>query len=172
MGTVSAAPEIAQLLELCRAHDAAFERVEPAWWGAVVADRRYPAIHEANYARVETPSPVRLAEIEAGLGAAGAEPRSHVVVFHPEEQTDLLAEAGTAGGRLVWDLVMIRRGAPTDPRGDGPDVETEEIRRLDDGFWVAHAESARLFDVEDPETLEQLQALERETLLPHGRRWL
>ena len=93
------------------------------------------------------------------------------MVFHPEEQTDLLAEAGTAGARLVWDPVMVRRSGHTDPQGAGPDVPTEEIARFDDAFWIAHAESVRLFDVEDPDTLDQLQALERETLIPHGRRW-
>jgi GNAT superfamily N-acetyltransferase len=173
MGSMSApdpAPDLLRLLELWRAHDAAFERAEPAWWGAVVSDRRYPAIHEANYARVEARTPVRLAEIMAGPDAC-ADPRWHVVVFHPEEQTDLLAEAGTAGARLAWDLVMVRRAGPTDRPGAGPDVPTEEIRRFDDAFWRAHAESVRMFDVEDDDTLDQLQALERETLIPYGRRW-
>jgi ribosomal protein S18 acetylase RimI-like enzyme len=164
-------PEVDALLGLWRAHDAAFERLEPAWWGGIVADPRYPAIREANYARVEARAPVRLAEIEAGLGAAGADPRSHVVVFHPEEQTDLLAQAGTEGARLVWDLVMVRRVAPAETPAEGSDIGTEEIRTFDDAFWIAHAESTRLFDVEEPDTLEQLQALERETLIPHGRRW-
>ena len=171
MAALEPVPELEALLELWRAHDAAFERAEPAWWGAVVSDRRYPAIHEANYARVEARSPVPLAEIAVGLGTAGADPRTHVVGFHPEEQTDLLAEAGTAGARLVWDLVMVRRSGHTDPQGAGPDIPTEEIARFDDAFWIAHAESVRLFDVEDPDTLDQLQALERETLIPHGRRW-
>ena len=171
MAALEPVPELEALLELWRAHDAAFERAEPAWWGAVVSDRRYPAIHEANYARVEARSPVPLAEIAVGFGTAGADPRTHVVVFHPEEQTDLLAEAATAGARLVWDLVMVRRSGHTDPQGAGPDIPTEEIARFDDAFWIAHAESMRLFDVEDPDTLDQLQALERETLIPHGRRW-
>jgi ribosomal protein S18 acetylase RimI-like enzyme len=170
MAAPEPAPELEALLALWRAHDSAFERAEPAWWGAVVSDRRYPAIHEANYARVEARAPIRLAEIVAGLGA-DADTRSHVVVFHPEEQTGLLAEAGTRGARLVWDVVMVRRAGSIDrPRAE-PEVPTEEVRRFDDGFWRAHAESVRLFDVEDPDTLDQLQALERETLIPHGRRW-
>ncbi len=164
-------PELETLLGLWRAHDAALGRAQPAWWGAVVSDARYPAIQEANYARVEARAPVRLAEVEAGLAASGTDTRSHVVVFHPEDQTELLAEAGTAGARLVWDLVMVRRAPPADRPGAMPDVPTQEIRRFDDAFWLAHAESVRLFDVEDPETLRQLQALERDTLIPHGRRW-
>src|SRR4029450_3952192 len=31
--------------------------------------------------------------------------------------------------------------------------------------------SARLFDIPDEETLDQLQAMERDVLLPAGRRW-
>lgn len=167
-------PELGALLELWRAHDAAFEHVTPAWWGAVVSDRRYPAINEANYARVEARSPVRLAEIEAELLPTGAGgPRSHVVVFHPEEQTELLTEVGTRGDRIVWDLVMVHRGPATEIGSDDPvpGALTEETRTFDEAFWRAHAESTRLFDVEDPRTLEELQALERETLIPLGRRW-
>jgi ribosomal protein S18 acetylase RimI-like enzyme len=164
-------PELERLLGLWRAHDAAFERVDPAWWGAFVSDRRYPAINEANYARVEAREPVTLAEIEAGPDTSDrAARRSHVVVFHPEEQTDLLAEAGTLGARLLWDLVMVHRDAASAPIAGAVDP-TEEVRRFDDAFWLAHAESTRLFDVDDRGTLEQLQALERETLIPSGRRW-
>ncbi|HJS27737.1 MAG TPA: GNAT family N-acetyltransferase [Actinomycetota bacterium] len=164
-------PELGPLLGVWRAHDDAFEHVMPTWWGAVVSDRRYPAINEANYARVEARRPVRLAEIEAEHLPAG--PRSHVVVFHPEDQTDLLSEVGTRGERIVWDLVMVHRGPVPDRGGAEPvsDHRTEEIRRFDDAFWRAHAESTRLFDVDDRGTLEQLRALERETLIPLGRRW-
>jgi ribosomal protein S18 acetylase RimI-like enzyme len=173
MSTTEPAPELAPLLGLWRGHDAAFERVAPAWWGAVVSDRRYPAIHEANYARVEARAPVRLAEIEAALANAGADRRSHVVVFHHEDQTDLLAEAGTRGARLIWDLVLVHRATTATAAGPsaGARVPTEEVRRFDDVFWRAHAESTRLFDVGDPETLDQLQAIERERLIPLGRRW-
>jgi ribosomal protein S18 acetylase RimI-like enzyme len=163
-------PDLVALLELWRAHDAAFERVEPAWWGAVVSDPRYPAINEANYARVEAGTPVRFAEIEAELVAAGLDARSHVVVFDPEAQTELLAEAGTRGARLLWDLVMVHRAAPADGR-TAPGDPTQEVMRFDDAFWLAHADSTRLFDVEEPDTLDQLQALERESLFPLGRRW-
>lgn len=174
MSVTGRAPELGALLGLWRTHDAAFEHVAPTWWGAVVSDRRYPAINEANYARVEARTPVRLAEIEAELLRTGARGlRSHAVVFHPEEQTDLLAEVGTRGERILWDLVMVHRGPATiDGRAEpAPVVRTEEIRRFDEAFWFAHAGSARLFQVEDQATLEQLQALERETLIPLGRRW-
>ncbi len=170
------APDLEALFHHWREHDAAFEHVAPAWWGAVVSDARYPAINEANYARVEARRPVRLAEIEAELLPAGSgigTPRSHVVIFFPEHQTDLLAEASTRGERIVWDLVMAHRSRATSVRGSEPatDVATEEVRRFDEGFWHAHAASTRLFDVEDRATVDQLQALERETLIPLGRRW-
>jgi len=97
--------DLEPLLRFWRAHDALFERVEPAWWGAVVSDARFPAIREPNYARIETAEPVALAEIEERLlpairriGGIGA----HAVVFEPEEQTNLIAAASMRGERITW----------------------------------------------------------------------
>jgi ribosomal protein S18 acetylase RimI-like enzyme len=165
-----AAGDLEALFELWRAHDATLERAAPTRWGAVVADRRYPGLDEANYARVEVRTPVRLQEIDAEVARIAPSPCSHVVVFHPEDQTDLIAAAGTRGDRLLWDLVMVHRGSPVG--GVGADrIRTEEVHRFDDAFWLAHAASARAFGIEDPVTIEQLQALERETMIPFGRRW-
>jgi ribosomal protein S18 acetylase RimI-like enzyme len=143
--------------------------VEPAWWGAVVSDPRYPRIQEPNYARVEARQPVRLTEIEELLVPAMRRSRSgrrHVVVFHPEDQTDLIAEASTRGERLDWDLVMAHRGAAPDG-----DPRVVEVRDLDDRFWSAHRASLRWFDVVDETALDELQDLERRALVPAGRRW-
>ncbi len=166
--------ELEPLLALWRAQDALFERVEPAWWGAVVSDARYPRVQEPNYARVEARSPVTLGEIEAmllpALQRSGAA-RSHVVVLHPEEQTELLAEASTRGERLTFDLVMVLEGSP--PPHAGPDISdaAREVSNFDDAFWSAHRASARLFDITDEATLDQLQAMEADRFLPAGRRW-
>jgi ribosomal protein S18 acetylase RimI-like enzyme len=161
--------DLEPLLRFWRAHDALFERVEPAWWGAVVSDARFPAIREPNYARIETTEPVGLAEIEERLipairriGGIGA----HAVVFEPEEQTDLIAAASMRGERITWDLVM---------RIDGPgevgEDHVEEIADPDDAFWAVHRASARLFEIEGEVTLDQLQAMERRVMVPGGRRW-
>jgi ribosomal protein S18 acetylase RimI-like enzyme len=157
------------LLRFWRAHDALFERVEPAPWGAVVSDARFPVIREPNYARVETAEPVGLAEIEARLLPAmrrTESPSAHVVVFRPEQQTDLIAGASTRGDRITWDLVM---------RIDGPGAPApgriEEVPEPDAGFWRIHRASAALFDIEGGETLDQLQAMERTVMVPAGRRW-
>lgn len=167
MGAVTA---LDPLLRHWRAQDELFDRVEPHWWGAVVSDPRYPRIQEANYARVETRQPVALEEIEAellpALERSGAH-RAHVVIFHPEDQTDLLAAASTRGERLTWDLVMEHPGppgGPTDPR-------VREVPAFDEAFWRAHRATARLFGIEDEADLDQLQAIERELLIPAGRRW-
>ena len=160
--------DLEPLLGFWRAQDAVFERVETAWWGAVVSDARFPALQEPNYARVETRQPVALPEIEDGLLPAMRESgctRAHVVIFHPEDQTDLIAAASTRGDRIVWDLVMVRSGPDAGPR------HGEEVSELDEAFWGVHRDSARLFDVSDEETLDQLQALERDVLVPAGRRW-
>jgi ribosomal protein S18 acetylase RimI-like enzyme len=160
--------DLEPLLRFWRAQDDLFEHTEAQWWGAVVSDARFPAIQEPNYARVETRQPVRLGEIEDALvpamRASGSE-RSHVVIFHAEDQTDLIAAASTRGDRIAWDLVMVT----------GLDVEptrrVEEVSAFDGPFWVVHRDSARLFGVTDEETLDQLQAMERDVLIPAGRRW-
>jgi len=186
------------LLTFWRAQDALFERVDETPWGAVVSDARYPAIQEPNYARVETRDPVGLTEVEARLLPAMARSgssRSHVVIFFPEDQTDLVAQASTRGERITWDLVMVHEGVPPAPddlvaqastRGEritwdlvmvhegvppAPDDRVEEVRAFDDRFWRVHAASTRLFDVDERPTVDQLQALEREVLIPGGRRW-
>ena len=161
--------DLEPLLRFWRAHDDLFERTEPAWWGAVVSDARFPAIQEPNYARVETRQPVRLEEIEDALvpamRASGSE-RSHAAIFHPEDQTELVAAASTRGDRIAWDLVMVAAGRDVEPTG-----EVEEVSAFDASFWSVHRESARLFDVADEDTLDQLQAMERDVLVPAGRRW-
>jgi ribosomal protein S18 acetylase RimI-like enzyme len=93
--------------------------------------------------------------------------RSHAVIFFPEDQTGLIAEASTRGERVTWDLVMVAAGQPPQPQDD----RVEEVGRFDDAFWRAHASSARLFEVEEPATVAQLQALERDVMIPGGRRW-
>jgi ribosomal protein S18 acetylase RimI-like enzyme len=157
------------LLRFWRAHDALFERIEPTAWGAVVSDSRFPIIREPNYARVEGVEPVGLDEIEDRLVPAmrrTGSPGGHVVVFHPQEQTDLIAEASTRGGRITWDLVMQVRGSD----GLGSD-HVREVPKLGLDFWRIHRASAALFDIEGEETLDQLQAMERSVMVPGGRRW-
>lgn len=163
--------DLEPLLRYWRAQDDLFDRVDPAWWGAVVSDPRYPRIQEPNYARVETREPVRLDEIEGLLLPAMVRTgsgRSHVVILQPEDQTDLVVQASTRGERIVWDLVMEHAGADL----DDPRVhEVHEVRDLDDRFWTAHRASMRWFDIVEDEVLDQLQAIERDLLVPAGRRW-
>jgi ribosomal protein S18 acetylase RimI-like enzyme len=161
--------DLEPLLRFWRAQDELFDLVEPVWWGAVVSDPRYPRIQEPNYARVETDQPVRLAEVEELLAPAMARSgarRDHVVVFRPDDQADLLVEASTRGERLAWDLVMCHRGAGADG-----DARVVEIAELDEGFWIAHRESLRAFDIVEPAALDQLGEIERDLLVPAGRRW-
>lgn len=165
MGAVDLEP----LLRFWRAQDELFDRAEPVWWGAVVSDPRYPLVQEPNYARVEARQAVRLDEVEELLLPAmrrSGSGQAHVVVFHPEDQTTLLVDASTRGERLVWDLVMHYAGA--DPDADG---RTVELERLDGEFWAAHRASLRWFDVTEANVIDQLQAIERDALVPAGRRW-
>jgi GNAT superfamily N-acetyltransferase len=161
--------DLEPLLRFWRAQDERFDRVEPAWWGAVVSDPRYPSVQEPNYARVETRQRVRLREVEGSLLPAmerSGSSRAHVVIFHPEDQTDLIVEASTRGERITWDLVMEHRGA-----GPDGDARVTELRTLDEAFWVAHRASLRWFDITEPEVVGELEAMERDVLIPAGRRW-
>jgi ribosomal protein S18 acetylase RimI-like enzyme len=161
-------PDLEPLLRHWRAHDRLFERVDPAWWGAVVSDRRFPRLYEMNYARVEARKAVELAEVEElllpAIGRAGAR-RPHVVIFHPQVQTDLVVAASSRVERIVWDLVMEHRGGKDD---DDPRVAEA---RIGPSFWTAHRASLRWFDITDEEVADQLEAVEREVLIPAGRRW-
>ncbi len=163
------------LLRHWRALDALFDRIDLTPWGAVVSDPRFPGVQEANYARVEGTEPVALAEIDRemlpALARSGAT-HAHVVVFAPERQTDLVAEASMRGERIVWDLVMAcERPSDPAPGNDAAGGRVEEVHTFDDALWSAHRESARHFDVSDEDVLDQLSAMEREVLVPAGRRW-
>ncbi len=161
-----------RFLPFWRALDARFERVDPAWWGAVVTDSRFPAVYDANYARVETADPtLSAAEVEGALrpalGASGAR-HLHVVVHCPEDQTALLAELSSRGDRLAWDVVMEHRGDPPVP---STDVPAEVVEAPDRSFWQRFRESLVEFGVTDASAREQLAAMERDILLP-AKRWL
>lgn len=167
-------PDLEPFLRFWRALDGLFDGERQTAWGAVLADARYPAVQEASYARVETQSPVTLGEIESvllpALERSGCR-REHVVAFFPEDQTDLLVEASTRGDAIVWDLVMVHVHAldpGSTPEAAGP---VEEIVDHDPAFWAAHRTSTRLFDVADEAMLDQLAAIERDVLVPAGRRW-
>ncbi len=167
-------PDLEPFLRFWRALDGLFEHEERTPWGAVLADRRYPLVQEANYARVEATEPTGLAAIESALLAAlerSGSRREHVVVFFPAAQTDLLVEASTRGDRLVWDLVMVHEGPLERAREPSTGGPVEEVHDLGPAFWAAHRASTRLFDVADEAMLDQIAAIEREVLVPAGRRW-
>jgi ribosomal protein S18 acetylase RimI-like enzyme len=160
------------LLRFWRALDSAFETVEPSWWGGVVADSRFPDIWDVNYARVETDDDaLSLAGVESSLlpvmDRIGAR-HVHLVVFHPERLTTLLSEASTRGDRLSWDTVMELRGeAPDAPSA----IEVEEIDPHDPSFWPAYRVSLGEFRITEQDAIRQLVDIERDVLIPAGKRW-
>jgi ribosomal protein S18 acetylase RimI-like enzyme len=156
--------DLENLLRYWRAYDALFAEVEPTWWGAVVRDRRYAALHEVNYARVETDSPVDLTELDRVLLEDGIR-RAHVVTFRPEWQTELLVQASSRGDQIGWDLVMVSDGP-----GDDSDPRIEESE-LKEGFWSVYRRSLEWFSITGDDVATQLREVERDVLAPSGRRW-
>jgi ribosomal protein S18 acetylase RimI-like enzyme len=144
---------------------------EPAWWGAVVTEARFPAIWDFNYARVDEPAPgLTLREVAGALLPALAEVGTdmfHVVSFHPDETTDLLVELSTLGHSLSWDLVMDLTDAPTITPND---VRVEPLEAGDE-LWSRVEDSLALFG-NDPAVSQQLRRIEEETFSTDHKRWL
>lgn len=158
-----------------RALDLSFDRVEPTPWGAVVTDRRFPAVWDANYARVDVADDtLTLTEVERSLlpalRAAGAT-TEHVVSFYPDPTAALLRALEARGHTLTWDLVMDRGIGPSSaarPDRDGVDVEA-----IDDGpeLWTRVGDSLALFEFGRGDVVVQLIAIERDVLPAAGKRW-
>jgi ribosomal protein S18 acetylase RimI-like enzyme len=158
------------VLRFWRALDQLFARVEPTWWGAVVTDGRYPAIWDANYARIDVATEeLTLADVERtllpSLTDAGAT-TMHVVTFHPEASAALLGELEERGHRLSRDLVMVLEAEP-------PDDGRRRVERLPSGteLWDRVAASLALFGIDEPDAVAQLAAIERDVLAGGGKRW-
>jgi len=145
--------------------------VRPTWWGAVVTDDRYPAIWDANYARVDAGGEdLDAADIEdellPALAAVGTDVM-HVVSFDPDASGSLLAELSTRGHRLTFDLVMDLVAPPKTSTADDP----VEALPPGDELWERVTASIALFGVETRAEIEQLRDIERDVMTPAGKRW-
>ena len=165
---------IEDLVAFWTALDARFAHATPVGWGAVVTDRRFPDVWDANYARVEiADEQLSLAEVAHALDPAIARADAaafHVVMFRPQGCTRLLAELGSRGDRLSWDVVMRRApdarevslGGPGDVQELPPDRE----------LWERVGSSMASFGVTEPEIVRQLLRIEREVMEPGtSKRW-
>jgi ribosomal protein S18 acetylase RimI-like enzyme len=146
-------------------------RVTPMWWGAVVSDPRFPAVSDANYARIDSPAPdLSASDVLDPLLPALAESGArvvHVVSFHPAETEGLFQELIERGYRRTWDVVMDLIG---EPPPDPADAFVEELT-LDEDLWRHVESSFALFGVEPPETSAQLLDLERALDRQGIKRW-
>jgi ribosomal protein S18 acetylase RimI-like enzyme len=144
--------------------------VEPTWWGAVVTDGRFPAIWDANYARIDEPAPdVSLDDVAAALVPAldrSGTDVFHTVMFHPEETTGLLTELSTVGHTLSWDMIMERIGSPSIT------VDNAIVEELEPGaeLWDRVGASMELFGIE-PDVALQLRSVEEVLPSAGGKRW-
>lgn len=154
--------------------DARFADVAPTGWGAVVTDGRFPAVWDANYARLDVVArPPSLQEVEEvlrpALAAAGATVQ-HLVAFDPAAAGPILVELAGRGHAITHDLVMERIADPT------IEVAAEAAARVDDvthdpALWTHVGSSLRLFGADDDVLVRQLAAIERDVLTPGGKRW-
>ena len=155
---------------LWRALDDRMGDVGPTWWGAVVTTPAFPAVWDANYARIDAAAPdLRVRDVAdvllPALDAVGTDV-FHVVAFDPEGTTELLAELSTLGHTLTWDAVMDHVGEPE------IDPDTTDVEELEPGlalFDRVHA-SMQLFGI-DPPIATQLRKLEEASSSAIGKRW-
>ena len=158
------------LIRFWRALDDRLSSVAPTRWGALVTDGRFPAIWDANYARIDSPvEGLRLLEVSdvlvPALERVGAQ-TFHVVSFFPEETRDVLAELSLRGHTLSWDVVM-RFDGDTAPHDRS--IVVEELRTGAE-LWDTVQASLSLFEITDPEAVRQLRRLEKE-VLSSNKRW-
>jgi len=158
------------VIRFWRALDDLLGSVRPTRWGAVVTDGRFPAIWDANYARLDAEATgVTAAEIERdllpALRASGAS-IEHVVAFDPDAAVDVIAELSARGHRLGWDAVLA-----TDDPSSAPNPEVQAIE-MDTSAWDDVRRSlGESFGIEGGDPLEQLMRLERDVLASGAKRW-
>jgi ribosomal protein S18 acetylase RimI-like enzyme len=155
---------------LWRALDDRMGDVEPTWWGAVVTAPTFPAIWDANYARIDVAAPdLRLREVaDALLPALSAVDTDvfHVVAFDPQGTKELLVEISTLGHTLTWDVVM---DLVDDPEIHPDASRVEDIEPGAELFDRVHA-SMQLFGI-DPPIAAQHRKLEEASTSAVGKRW-
>ncbi len=153
------------------AADGALRGTRRTWWGAVVADDRFPHLYDLNHAKVsEAVADLTLTEVveelEPSLCAAGSR-HLQIVLLRPDAAPGLVDEAVGAGLRSSDDTVMQFAGT-----ADG-DANDRRVERADPGpeLWEVLERSYREFDVTHPEVTEQLLRWNREVLAPRGRHY-
>ena len=164
------------IMRFWHAMDASFERVHPTWWGAVVTDSRFPDIWDVNYARVDVGTEeLRADEVDRellpALSAAGASTH-HVVMFQPGSTSRLIVELEGRGLNLGWDLVMeLDRSSAS--IGGAEVAEVERVEELAPGgeLWDGVKASLSLFGTRSSSATRQLLAIERDVMMPRGKRW-
>jgi N-acetylglutamate synthase-like GNAT family acetyltransferase len=163
--------ELEPLTRFFQSMDDLGEGLERTWWGAVVTDKRFPLLHDANYAAIDCSDPsLTLTDIEAVLLPALAEadaPDEHIITMDPGRTGHLLNEAGRHGGRLRFDVVMQHRG----PVLRKLPCAVTEASADDEQLWRDVRLSFREFDVTEPNVTDQMLRRERDILVPFGKHW-
>jgi N-acetylglutamate synthase-like GNAT family acetyltransferase len=151
--------------------DAALHGTRPTWWGAVVADDRFPDLYDLNHAKIsEDTADLALADVVGELEPTlrpGGSRHLQIVMLRADAAPGLVEEAVGTGLRSSDDTVMEFRGSAASDDGD------RRVERADPGpeLWEVLERSYREFDVTHPEVTEQLLRWNREVLAPRGRRY-
>jgi ribosomal protein S18 acetylase RimI-like enzyme len=156
-----------------QAQDALLDLCEPTWWGAVVTDRRFPHVWDANHARIDRDAPgLTMNEIAdvlvPALRAARAE-TFHVVSFAADTSTQLIDELVGSGHSVSWDLVMdldVEQVLPADPS-----IRVEPLFPGDE-LWDTLRATFPLFGEDVAGAGKDLLRMESTVMSAGGKRWL
>ena len=144
--------------------------VGPTTWGAVVTDPRSPDVWDLNYARLDRPGTVSIDEVEdallPALRSAGVTVE-HVLSFRHESHGELLAALSARGHHLGWDALLV---AEREVHGEGA-ATVEELVAGDERSTVAADVLREGFAIQPDAAVDQLLQLNRNVLMPAGKRW-
>jgi ribosomal protein S18 acetylase RimI-like enzyme len=141
-------------------------------WGVVIADSRYPTIHDANHAGLLEEAPdLTLEEVRDTLHpllrSAGAT-HEHIEVMDVSDPSRATDELRREQQHVAAEVVMRHEGDGVEPETD---ARVEEIAP-DDSFWRVYRDTRSEFgDPLNDVVIEQLVTRDRDVFLPAGLRF-
>lgn len=144
-------------------------------WGAVVADSRYPGVHEANHASVLEPAEdLEMAEVLAALlpalRSAGAH-AEHIEFMDADDDCPALRSLRESTDDQDSDVAMVFERARTRPNAPAG-FELGEVSQPDERFWSFYRVTPNEYaDPLPAAVLDQMLARIRDVFVPAGLRF-